>query len=106
MTLASIVHLALHAALPGAVAWLLFRAQGRRAWLVMLATMLVDFDHLLADPVYDPNRCGIGLHPLHTVPAIAAYGVLAVLPFSRVVGVGLLLHMALDLLDCGLQRMF
>ena len=67
----------------------------------MLATMLVDLDHLLADPVYDPNRCGIGFHPLHTAPAIAGYAVLSLLRPTRLIGVGLLVHMALDLADCG-----
>jgi hypothetical protein len=101
MTLASIVHLVLHAAAPGAVAWFFFRTRWRRAWLIMLATMLVDLDHLLADPVYDPNRCGIGFHPLHTAPAIAGYAVLSLLRPARLIGVGLLVHMALDLADCG-----
>ena len=104
MTLASVVHLILHAVVPGAIAWLFFRQQWRRAWLVMLAAMLVDLDHLLADPVYDPNRCGIGFHPLHTAPAIAGYAVLAILRPTRLVGVGLLIHMTLDLADCGVQR--
>jgi hypothetical protein len=70
MTLGSVVHLVLHAAVPGAVAWFFFR-HGGEPRLIMLATMLVDLDHLLADPIYDPNRCGIGFHPLHTAPAIA-----------------------------------
>ena len=70
----------------------------------MLATMLVDLDHLIADPIYDPNRCGIGFHPLHTAPAIAVYVVLAALPPTRLVGVGLVVHMALDLVDCGVQQ--
>ena len=67
----------------------------------MLATMLVDLDHLLADPIYDPNRCSIGFHPLHSVVAIAGYVVL--LAFKkpwRWLGIGLLMHMATDLLDC------
>jgi hypothetical protein len=101
----AVVHLVLHAILPGAVAWLFFRNRWRIAWLVMLATMLVDLDHLLADPVYDPNRCGIGFHPLHTAPAIAGYALLAILPPTRVIGVGFLVHMALDLSDCGIQRL-
>jgi len=104
MTLASIVHVVLHAAVPGAVAWFFFRTRWRRAWLIMLATMLVDLDHLLADPVYDPNRCGIGFHPLHTAPAIAGYAVLSLLRPTRLIGVGLLIHMALDLADCGVQH--
>lgn len=71
----------------------------------MLAAMLVDLDHLLADPVYDPNRCGIGFHPLHTAQAIAGYALLSILPPTRLIGVGLVIHMALDLSDCGVQRL-
>ena len=66
----------------------------------MFSTMLVDLDHLLADPIYDPNRCGIGFHPLHSYPAIAVYGVLLVPRMSRLVALGLVIHMALDALDC------
>ena len=56
MSVRATVHLLLHFAVPFAVAWLFFRAHWRRAWLIMVATMLVDVDHLLADPLYDPNR--------------------------------------------------
>ncbi len=100
MSLRSIAHLLLHAAVPGLVAWLLFREQWRRAWLIMLATMIVDLDHLLADPLYDPNRCSIGFHPLHRLPAIAVYGLLTVPRRTRLIGLGLLIHMALDFVDC------
>jgi hypothetical protein len=93
-------HLLLHVAVPGLVAVFAYRQRWLRAWLIMVSTMLVDFDHLLADPVYDPGRCGIGFHPLHSYPAIAGYAVLVLLPRARLVAVGLLLHMALDALDC------
>ena len=66
----------------------------------MFATMLVDLDHLLADPAYDPNRCGIGFHPLHTYPAIAIYGLLLIPRATRLPALGLVIHMALDALDC------
>lgn len=102
--LRSVIHLILHAAVPGAVAWVFFRAHWRRAWLVMLATMLVDLDHLLARPLYDPDRCSIGFHPLHTAPAVAVYALLALFPRTRWVGLGLLIHMALDALDCVWMR--
>lgn len=94
------LHLALHAAVPGAFAFLFFRSRWRRAWLIMLATMLVDLDHLLADPIYDPGRCSIGFHPLHGYPAIAVYALLLIPRQTRLVGLGLVLHMALDGLDC------
>jgi hypothetical protein len=93
-------HLFLHAAVPAAVALLFFRPQWRRAWLIMFATMLVDLDHLLANPIYDPNRCSIGFHPLHTYPAIATYVVLLFPRKSRLIALGLLIHMTLDALDC------
>jgi hypothetical protein len=60
----------------------------------------VDLDHLLAHPVIDPCRCSIGFHPLHTWPAIIMYGLLAAWPRTRLIGLGLLIHMALDQADC------
>lgn len=96
----AIIHLALHALVPGLVAWLAFRPRWRLAWLIMVLTMAVDLDHLLADPIYDANRCGIGFHPLHSYVAIAAYAGMVAIPQLRIVGVGLLIHMALDGLDC------
>ena len=104
MTFSAGFHLFLHLAVPGLVAWACFRAQWRRAWLLMLATMAVDLDHLLADPIYDPLRCSIGFHPLHTAPAVAVYTALLLWRRTRVVATGLLIHMALDLGDCAVQR--
>ena len=62
--------------------------------------MLVDIDHLLADPIYDPNRCSIGFHPLHRVGFIALYCALCFLQKTRLAGIGLVIHMALDAIDC------
>lgn len=100
MTFRAVFHLLLHGLVPGAAAWLFFRPRWRRAWLVMVATMLVDLDHLLAQPIFDPNRCSIGFHPLHTAPAVVVYALLSLAKPTRLIGVGLLLHMALDTLDC------
>lgn len=66
----------------------------------MIATMLVDLDHLLADPIFDPNRCGIGFHPLHSYYAIAVYFVMAFFPRFRIAAIGLLFHMLTDFQDC------
>lgn len=70
----------------------------------MFATMLVDLDHLLAQPVYDPGRCSIGFHPLHTAPALMVYAVLALPRSMRLVALGLLIHMGLDALDCAAMQ--
>lgn len=68
--------------------------------MIMIATMVVDVDHLLASPIYAPNRCSIGFHPLHTTPAIVGYALLLLPRSTRVIGVGLSIHMALDSVDC------
>ena len=94
------IHLALHIIFPLAVAAIVWRKQFWRASGIMLATMLVDLDHLLAHPIFDPCRCSIGFHPLHTWPAIIVYGLLTLHPRTRWVGVGLVIHMALDQIDC------
>ena len=96
----SYLHLGLHIVVPAAIAALFFREKFLRAWVAMTATMLVDVDHLLADPVYDPARCSIGFHPLHQYPAIAAYGLLLIWPKLRLPAIGFLTHMFLDGVDC------
>ncbi len=96
----SIIHLLLHFIVPGIAAGWAFKKQWKKAWMIMLATMIVDMDHLLASPVFDPNRCSIGFHPLHSYPAIFLYMVLTIMPKTRIIGTGLLIHMALDGIDC------
>lgn len=100
MAIRTIFHILLHFAVPGLVARYGFRRHWKTAWLVMVATMLVDLDHLLADPIFDPTRCGIGFHPLHSYPAISVYALAIVVSRLRLVAIGLLIHMALDGLDC------
>ncbi len=93
-------HIALHFLIPGLIAILFFKYRWKQAWLIMALTMIVDLDHLLASPIYDPNRCSINFHPLHTYPAILLYIIMAAFPKSRLIGLGLLLHMGIDLTDC------
>lgn len=95
-----IIHYSLHFIAPVLIAWLFFRKEWKRAWLIMIATMLVDLDHLLATPIFDPGRCSIGFHPLHSYYAIAGYGVLFLFPKYRIIAVGLLFHMFTDYQDC------
>ena len=96
-----LVHYALHLLAPGILARALFADRWKRAWLIMLATMLVDLDHLLAYPaVFVADRCSIGFHPLHSWWAIALYALALTVPRLRIVAVGLLWHMATDLQDC------
>ena len=66
----------------------------------MVLTMAVDLDHLWANPVFDPLRCSMDFHPLHSYYAIAAYLLMLAIPQLRFVALGLLIHMGLDGLEC------
>jgi hypothetical protein len=94
------LHLLLHFLTPALVSGIFFRKRKYFSYLVMMATMLVDMDHLLATPIYDSARCSIGFHPLHQPWFIAIYIVLCFYPKSRLVGAGLVIHMVLDQMDC------
>jgi hypothetical protein len=96
------VHYGLHFLAPGLLSWLFFKDIWKLSWVLMVATMLVDLDHLLASPIFDPGRCGIGFHPLHSYYAIVLYGLLLLVPnrYVRIIAVGLLLHMFTDFQDC------
>ena len=95
-----ILHLVLHAAVPAAVALIWYGDRWFRTWLWMMAGWLIDLDHLLADPIYSPGRCSIGFHPLHTWPAMLVYLGLLIPQRARLIGLGLVIHMALDGIDC------
>ena len=118
------IHLALHVLVPLLTAWTCYPRRWWRAFGLLMSTMMVDADHLLANPIYDPERCSIGFHPLHTWPWILVYAGMAAAPLARraerqeqpwvaarlapatevvhLLGIGLLIHMALDQLDCWL----
>lgn len=100
MTTFGAFHIILHVLLPLLVAFVFYRERWQRAWVVMLLTMVVDLDHLIADPIYDPGRCSIGFHPLHTALAITVYAVLLFPRATRLPAIGLVIHMVLDGLDC------
>ena len=97
----AILHLGLHAVVPGAVAVAVYRRAWAKNYLIMLATMAIDVDHLLGDPIYDPTRCSMGFHPLHTTFPVLLYVAALLHPKTRVVGMGLCIHMLLDGVDCG-----
>ena len=93
-------HLAIHFIVPLLIAFLFFKENWKLSYLIMIATMLVDLDHLLASPIYDANRCSIGFHPLHQHWFIGIYLLMSFFSKTRIIAVGLIIHMALDALDC------
>ena len=67
-----------------------------RLFIIMMWTITVDLDHLLSDPIFDPNRCNLGLHTLLSWLAILVYLAGLLTPLVRIVASGLLIHMVLD----------
>jgi len=94
------IHYGLHYVVPGLIAYVFFRPYWKKAWILLLLTMLIDLDHLLANPIFDPNRCSINFHPLHTYYAAIIYVFFFFLKKARVVAVGCLFHLVTDWLDC------
>ncbi len=66
----------------------------------MLLGIVIDIDHLIANPMFDPNRCSINFHILHSYYAIGVYILLALLKSTRLIGIGLLIHIIADTVDC------
>ncbi|MDD3262953.1 MAG: DUF6122 family protein [Candidatus Absconditabacteria bacterium] len=98
--LQQITHYGIHFIVPGVIAYIFFRQNRKKARLIMIATMIIDLDHLFATPIFDPTRCSIGFHPLHTRFAILIYILLYFPKKTRIVGIGLLIHILADSADC------
>jgi len=118
----ALIHLALHLLVPLLVAYLLVEKHRiKPVFLLMVATMLVDVDHLLATPIYQPDRCSILFHPLHQAWAFVIYALMVLWPVllwglnKRIkpiemtigwLGAGLVIHMLLDASDCLWMRAY
>ena len=98
-------HYFLHFVFPLFIAFVFFRKDWKKVYLIMLSTMIVDLDHFLANPIYKLDRCSINFHPLHTYYAISIYMIMILFkkPFN-IIGIGLLLHMLTDYIDCLMQN--
>ncbi len=94
------LHIILHFIVPLVIARMINKEKYFHIWLILILSMLIDIDHLLADPIYDPMRCSINFHPLHSYLAILLYGLLLFFPKTRLLAIGLLIHIALDGIDC------
>lgn len=100
LTPAFLLHIFFHVAVPVAMAALFFRKNFRKAALLMLAGILIDIDHLAASPIVDPDRCSVGYHMLHSFWLIPVYVALALYPKTRLIGLGLVIHIILDTAEC------
>ena len=98
--LQSLVHYGIHFLVPLLVALIFFKSKWNIAYIMMLATFIIDLDHLLATPMFDPTRCSINFHPLHSYYAIAVYLLLLIPKTTRIIGLGLCIHILADYADC------
>ncbi len=65
----------------------------------ILLSNLIDLDHLLATPIFSPDRCSINNHALHSWWAFPAYAI-GLLSRYRYFFLGVFLHLAIDALGC------
>jgi hypothetical protein len=98
--LQTIVHYGIHFLVPIIVALLCFRKNWKIAAFIMLCGIVIDLDHVLATPIFDPTRCSINFHPLHSYYAIGVYVFLFLLKKTRLIGLALLIHIIADQVDC------
>jgi hypothetical protein len=95
-----LVHYGLHFGLPLVIALIFFKSHWLKAYGIMILGMLIDLDHLLANPIFDSNRCSINFHPLHSYYAIALYVLMLLPKKTRLIGIGLVVHIIADTADC------
>jgi hypothetical protein len=96
----TIAHYGCHFLLPLAVALFFYESNWKYAYFIMILSMLIDLDHLFANPIFDSNRCSINFHPLHSYYAIGLYILLLIPKKTRLVGLGLVIHIIADTVDC------
>jgi hypothetical protein len=72
----------------------------KKIFILVLTSNFIDLDHLLANPIYDPNRCSINFHPLHSWYMFPIYFFGSFLKNYRYFFFGIILHLVLDWIDC------
>lgn len=102
------VHYFLHFIFPLFIAKIFFRENWKKAYFLMLATMLVDLDHVFSTPIFSSGRNSIGYHPLHSYPMIAIYflGAIFLKGNYKIISIGLVFHMLTDFQDFWLWKFF
>lgn len=94
------LHYGIHLVVPISIGFLFFKENRARVILLLLAGILIDVDHVFADPIFDATRCSINFHPLHQYWAIAVYVILLFFKKTRILGLALLIHILADVTDC------
>ncbi|WP_082422600.1 DUF6122 family protein [Aquimarina longa] len=95
-----IIHYGFHFIIPLLIAVLVYPKQWKKVYFIFIGAMLIDLDHLFANPIFDPNRCSIGFHFLHSYYAILVYCITLCFTTTRIIGIALLWHIITDQVDC------
>jgi len=99
-----LIHYGIHFLVPIVIAVWFFKDNRIKVALILLAGIVIDIDHLWATPLFDPNRCSVGFHMLHSYWAIGLYVLLLFIKPTRIVGLALIIHIIADCVDCLLMR--
>lgn len=95
-----VLHYGIHFLVPIAIGFLFFKQNRLQVILILLSGLLIDIDHLIAEPIFDSSRCSIGFHPLHSYVAILVYFIMLLFKKTGIFGVALLIHILADTVDC------
>jgi hypothetical protein len=67
------------------IAFIFFRKNGKV--FNFIATMLIDLDHLLVEPIFETNRCSINFHLLHVLRYVDLSSLLFFRKPFRIIGI-------------------
>lgn len=95
-----LAHYGIHFLVPLLIAVFFYKSKWKIVFIILISTMLIDLDHLLANPIFDPNRCSINFHPLHSYYAITTYIIMLIPKKTRILAIGLCIHIIADYTDC------
>ncbi|WP_298505885.1 DUF6122 family protein [uncultured Maribacter sp.] len=95
-----ILHYGIHFIVPIIIALFLFKKNKGVVMLILLSGIIIDIDHFFSNPIFDPNRCSINFHPLHSYIAIFIYFSFLFFKKTRIYGIALLIHILADMVDC------
>jgi len=101
----NVLHYFLHFGFPFVIAYLFRKEKWLIAGTIMFSTIIIDVDHFWANPIFDACRCSIGYHPFHSMPIITLYPVLLFFPKTRLLGIGLTIHILTDCVDCLIMKL-
>jgi len=100
MILRHFLHYGIHFLVPFLIAFLFFKEKQWKVALILLGGIVLDIDHIFADPIFDANRCSVGFHPFHSYFLFPLYLGLAFWQKTRLIGLAFVIHIVADLTDC------